>query len=105
MTVLTGTCNRCGLCCVIEGFRCLNLVGPKPLNPVLQGGPTTCAVYDKRYDKMPIILVNDEGLMVRGTCGKDSPAETRAIIERGIGQGCSLELIKEGESEDRDFVC
>jgi len=89
---LVGECNRCGLCCQTQGFRCLNLVGPYPLSPTTQSGPTTCAVYDTRYDGMPIVKMNEEGLIIGGTCGKNSTAEKLAIIEKGIGRGCSLKL-------------
>jgi len=88
---LTGTCNKCGLCCYDElGFKCLNLEVVKAPG---QPDATRCRVYDKRYDGMPIVLQHPQTCDFRGgTCGKDSLTETFAIIEAGIGKGCSLEI-------------
>jgi len=88
---LTGTCNRCGLCCYDElGYRCLNLeVTASPGQPQA----TRCRVYDKRYDGMPIVLQHPTTADIHGgTCALNSTAETMAIIETGFGKGCSLAI-------------
>ena len=94
---LLGSCNRCGRCCVamVEGVRfiCENLEMTSLGNP--EG--SRCLVYNKRFDGMPIVMLNDEGdAFVPAVCHKDSEAEVRDILERGIGNGCSyLVQIKE----------
>lgn len=95
-SLLTGTCSRCGLCCEIDGFRCLNLINapPGPIVPAILPGPTTCAVYDRRYDGMPIVLMDDKGHAIGATCGKGSLEEDMAIVERGVGKGCSMKVVK-----------
>jgi len=90
---LTGTCNKCGLCCYSpEGFKCLNLEVVK-----VPGQPdgTRCRVYAKRYDGMPIVMQQrGTGDITGGVCRKDSFDETMVILETGIGKGCSLKLDK-----------
>lgn len=95
-SLLAGACSRCGLCCEIDGFRCLNLIGapPGPIVPAILPGPTACAAYDHRYDGMPIVLMDDKGRVVSARCGKGSLSEDMAIVERGIGKGCSMEVVK-----------
>jgi len=42
---------------------------------------------------MPIVLQHLEtGELIGGTCGKDSIEETLAVVNSGIGRGCSLEV-------------
>jgi len=88
---LTGTCNKCGLCCYDElGAKCLNLEVVKTPG---QPQATRCRVYDKRYDGMPIILQHPtDGSIRGGTCRLNSTAETLSIIETGFGKGCSLKV-------------
>jgi len=88
---LTGTCNKCGLCCYDDvGAKCLNLeVVKAPGRP----DATHCRVYDKRYNGMPIVLQHAASGSIRGgVCSLNSSAETLAIIETGLGKGCSLEI-------------
>lgn len=72
-------------------YRCINLI--------VTGNPgelkaTECAVYADRYDGMPIIMIDREGRIAAGDyrCAQDSDVETREIIKRGIGRGCSLTI-------------
>lgn len=84
---LEGECNRCGLCCTLGPYRCVHLRATDKLGAP---GATSCAVYDRRYDGMPIIGVDAGGRpRVAGVCRKDSPKET-AVIVQWIGKGCSL---------------
>lgn len=87
---LVGVCNRCGLCCAPEQkgvrWRCTNLVGEDLGQPMA----TSCSKYSDRYDGMPIELEDPNGHRIKGTCRKNSPAETVAIMENGVGKGCSL---------------
>lgn len=90
---LTGLCNQCGLCCELDGLRCIHLI-VKPGLKVGEAGATYCRVYASRFDRMLIPMVNTDGVIVDiKTCGKDSRAEAEAIVERGIGKGCSLEVV------------
>ena len=85
---LTGECNFCGLCCVKDGFRCANLIITGEI-----GDPeaTKCAVYDIRYDGMPIIMIDGNGnSKIGGKCWYRSDRETLEILDSGIGKGCSL---------------
>jgi hypothetical protein len=70
-------------------YRCIHLIVTG--NP---GEPkaTECGVYSDRYDGMSILMIDDEGCFAPGDyrCRKDSSAETREIIKKGIGRGCSL---------------
>lgn len=55
---------------------------------------TRCGLYPIRYNGMPIVLRDESRrLVAEKFCGKDSPEETQAIIEKGIGKGCSMEVI------------
>lgn len=90
---LRGVCNQCGLCCKPHGLRCCNLIEIKtPGQPMA----TQCAIYNSRYDGMPILLFDKEG-RVSGTgyCSKDSIHEVQGILQWGIGKGCSLEVVEE----------
>ena len=95
---LVGECNRCGACYRDrDGYACLHLLP--------DGDRTRCEVYDRRYDGMPIVLIAPDGLSMRGgTCAKDSPAEARAIVERGIGRGCSLAIADRAEVPILTFI-
>lgn len=91
LMALKGDCNRCGLCCRSGDFRCINLiVTGEPGQPFA----TKCGVHSRRYDGLPIVMVNSEGKIHEGDfyCAHGSPKETETIIERGIGKGCSLTL-------------
>jgi hypothetical protein len=103
---LTGPCNRCGLCCQFEAadgsglvrcgyLRVESLVG---LSIVGVPGATTCAMYDARTDGMPIPMhyARDGSWYGWRSCAKDSPREDAAILLRGIGRGCSLEVRRDG---------
>ena len=95
-SLLEGTCNRCGLCCVgvaPDGrpWHCGNLIR---LGPISHPFATLCAVYDQRVDAMPIEPLDDETGRVIGTalCFLNSRTEDLAIIEKGVGRGCSLTI-------------
>jgi len=87
---LVGTCNQCGLCCAPERngekWRCGYLMG----KDIGQPNATSCSRYTERYDGMPIELLGPNGKVMAGTCRKDSVSETVAIVENGVGKGCSL---------------
>lgn len=91
MPQLKGKCNQCGLCCMVGDTRCIHLeVRAAPGEPMA----TRCTVYDRRVKGMPIMLVDPQGNVVNiANCVFDAPEETAVIIERGIGKGCSLELV------------
>jgi len=91
---LVGTCNQCGLCCLIttpdgEKLRCINLV---VIGALSQPMATHCAIYPIRKDGTPILLLDNKG-KIRGhsTCAIDSPDEFNAIVEN-LDKGCSLTL-------------
>lgn len=92
--VLRGECNMCGLCCVEERdgelYRCMDLVQAGRIG---QPYATACTAYEQRYDRMPIVLRAESGKRIHGWCGKNSIEETRAIVQRGIGKGCSYEVL------------
>jgi len=98
MIKLVGECNRCGLCCYdAAGAKCLNL---EVISTPGQPNATRCRVYNKRYDGMPIVLQHQEsGELIGGVCRLDSIDETLAIINSGIGKGCSLEVVAESEAK------
>ncbi len=86
--MLVGICNQCGLCCMDGRDRCINL-------EIMAIGTTRCRLYQERYNGMPIVLVSPDNIVTHvGICGKDSIYEDRAIIQKGIGKGCSLREIK-----------
>ena len=91
---LVGECNRCGLCCFAGEFRCQNLiVTGKPGEPMA----TACAVHRSRTPGMFILFFDSQGRVAAdGVCGHNTPAEPLVIIERGIGKGCSLEVVEGG---------
>lgn len=93
MIRLKGTCNRCGLCCFTEDYRCLNLeITDVPGKPFA----TRCLVYESRRPEMPILLVNKYtgNVEAMGVCAdRNGEEETENIIKRGIGKGCSLEVV------------
>jgi len=89
-SLLAGACNRCGVCCLNGDLRCHNLVVHHPLGTP---GATSCRAYGERYNGMPIMLVNGDGIVTSlGACGLNSIQEDLAIIKKGIGKGCSLSL-------------
>ena len=101
---LTGTCNRCGLCCQFEArdgsglVRCGYLAvdyGAAGLDTVGTAGATQCLMHDLRVDGMPIpmVYVRDRRPYGWRTCAKDSAQEEAVIRARGIGRGCSLEVV------------
>ena len=92
---LKGSCNRCGLCCTGTapdgvGWHCEHLLAT-PTVPLGLPEATKCAKYEGRRDRMPILLVRDDGKMVTGVCFKGSWEETRTILTH-IGKGCSLTM-------------
>jgi len=95
--VLRGECNRCGRCCVVERdgkpYACTHL---RHFQWIALGRPesTFCSVYDRRRHGMPITLRHQAGDEFEAVCVADgSPEETAVIIARGIGRGCSLEVV------------
>ena len=97
MITLKGKCNHCGLCCFSKdrSLKCENLgFGAGAI-----GLPNAyyCKVYDRRIDNMPINMIDKDGTSYGGyVCAKDSQRETFVILERGIGKGCSLEVLNGG---------
>ncbi len=90
---LVGECNQCGLCCFIGELRCINLI---VTGEVGQPMATACAVHKSRYPGMKILMVSPSGSIGMETiCGKDDADEAFVIIQRGIGKGCSLDLVVE----------
>ena len=91
---LAGTCNRCGNCCTDGPYRCSNLAVTKKLG---EPEATVCKVHSTRYDQMPIILGVNIGccgiVIMTSWCAKDSDAEVKAIVEKGINRGCSLKVV------------
>lgn len=88
---LSGQCNLCGLCCFVGNLRCENLeILTFPGMPF----STRCRVYAKRYDMMPIRMLNSSGEAVgEASCaGAGTPLETLEIMQKGIGKGCSLKV-------------
>ncbi len=87
---LVGDCNRCGLCCYVWGYACINLVVTgTPGQPMA----TRCGLHALRYDGMPIKLVDTKGRIVgKSKCALDSDDETENIIPH-IGKGCSLRIV------------
>lgn len=88
---LIGLCNQCGHCCMVGELRCENLI--------LTGTPgepmaSACSIYTTRYPGMPILMFDKQGRIgAEMMCGVGMPAETDAILERGIGKGCSLTVV------------
>lgn len=78
-------CNRCGACCYVNGYRCVNLFAA-------DDGRTTCAVYQQRQPGMKIILTKPDGQWIEGVCVHGLPIEER-ILTQMMGEGlCSLEV-------------
>lgn len=90
---LKGTCNRCGLCCHVFGFRCINLI---VRNTPGEPEATRCAVYADRYENMPILLLDEQGRIRGKSFCHVGETEIEGILEKGIGHGCSLEVIQDG---------
>lgn len=82
---LKGSCNRCGNCCVLGAYRCVNLLGKI-------GEKTTCAVYDKRFPDMPIWMVSPSGAAIRAYCMHDTGYAEEQVLTRLVREGkCSYE--------------
>jgi hypothetical protein len=98
MSILSGDCNRCGLCCTTEVnghvFVCqylrAEIDAAYKTKPLGTPGASRCGAYENRRDGMPITLRNFAGDTIHAQCGKNSWAETKTILERGIGRGCSM---------------
>lgn len=93
--VLEGVCNRCGNCCsyLHDGVRvyCEHLLRLESL-----GTPyaTRCRIHDQRTPNMPIRMLDDTGVEITSSiCAMGSAEETWAILTRGMGKGCSLNLV------------
>ena len=73
-------------------LRCENLEVSGELG---QPMASRCRVYGQRVDGMPIRMLDAEGQVGRDdmVCGKESLQETLAILERGIGNGCSMQVL------------
>ena len=99
-SALVGDCNRCGVCCEVESYgmtlRCENL---EVHGSIGQPWVSRCRAYQTRYDGMPIQLYDIRtGRLIRNSiCAHNSRAETEAILDRGIGRGCSLSVTKEDD--------
>lgn len=97
--MLSGACNRCGLCCTAESegrlLVCEFLSWPGTIG---QSWATRCRVYEARVDGLPIRMLDATtgAFVVDATCAKDSAVEELVIIQRGIGRGCSLTVAQEG---------
>lgn len=93
--LLTGDCNRCGSCCVIERdgvpYTCTHLVREGPIGEPLA---SFCEVYFARTHWMPITMLSPDGRPLQAHCAAHgTEAETLAIIRNGIGRGCSMEVV------------
>ncbi len=87
---LAGTCNRCGQCCMVNGLRCQNLIITGRLGEPMA---TACAIHASRWNGMPITMFDAEGRAVLvASCHQNDDKEVTAIVDRGIGHGCSLIL-------------
>jgi len=99
VSAFTGVCNRCGVCCQYEAadgsgpVRC-GYLEVRPGARVGDPQATTCRQYDTRYDGMPIPMQYLNGTDYGwAKCAKDSSMEDLVIRFRGIGRGCSLEIL------------
>ena len=87
---LEGLCNCCGLCCVRDELRCEYL---EVIGEIGQPEATRCRVWPVKYNRMPIRMLNKDGQAVEeSVCYVESLDEKMAILERGIGKGCSLQV-------------
>lgn len=103
---LEGTCNQCGLCCVLdEGGQRLVC---EHLDAVVAGGhvlplgtpmASRCHVYAQRRNGMQIAMRDASGTVrTISRCFHNTWQEDHAIAERGLGRGCSLTMpVTEGE--------
>lgn len=76
-------------------LRCLNLqIISEPGTPMA----TKCKVYHNRSYGMPIVLVNPNGVIeaIASCTFGDGRIEMKEIIEKGIGKGCSMEVVENG---------
>lgn len=79
---------------MIGNLRCFYLeITNTPGTPLA----TRCTIYDKRIPDMPIPMIDYFGNTVKiGNCAFSKfnmhPDEKQAILERGIGKGCSLRV-------------
>lgn len=93
---LQGECCRCGRCCsaVLNGcFAVCEHLRYDDVAAVEAGSDQAswCAKYTERYDGMPVAMKLVDGTVVDTyCCWIGSLGETRAIVARGIGCGCSL---------------
>jgi hypothetical protein len=70
------------------GALCENLVIAGEIGAPMA---TRCKVDDKRYNGMPVAMIDSAGGVAGYTlCFKDSADEAVTIIRAGIGRGCSL---------------
>lgn len=88
---LTGTCNQCGLCCLEGSARCINL---EILAPLGTPGATRCKVYKERYPGLPIVMIDNGKIVAIAACAHGSSMDDEIIIQKGIGKGCSLKVVK-----------
>ena len=72
-------------------LRCHNLIIVGELsNP----NASRCAVYKNRTPGMAIMMLTPEGTVgAIGVCAHGTPQDDVVIIEKGIGKGCSMEII------------
>lgn len=98
---LEGECSCCGRCCSDvdssgQSIFCENLAYESP-ESVISGTPesTICRKYEERYNRMPIKMLYPDGTeaeVEQHYCWVGSKNELKAIMDRGIGFGCSLNL-------------
>ena len=90
---LVGSCNRCGRCCTDGDLHCINL---EIIENIGKPYATRCRIYDQRTVGMPILLVNSFGVIeaIASCTFGDSRIETKEIMEKGIGHGCSYEVVE-----------
>ena len=82
----TGTCNACGICCVVRTlvpemkreveFRCDNLLVSDKIG---RSGATFCAVWETKRDGMPTTMRSAEGYSYKSKCLASYPRPTDAV--------------------------
>jgi len=87
--MLKGECSRCGNCCTIGDFKCTNLLLAGKLGTACA---SLCAVYEKRYPDMPIIMRDSFGNTMAAFCLHNTAAEEFELTKLIIEKKCSLEV-------------
>lgn len=84
--MITGKCNRCGACCFVDGYKCMNLISAPD-------GRMACAVHQNRTPGMGIVMTKPDGSWIDGICNHKLPIEDKLLtdlIEQGV---CSMEIL------------